>query len=115
MQASVNFAPMLMKRLSLLATTLRARTNEEKARIRDALLREVWPLIEQGKIKPVIDSVLPLADAQAAQRAMASSAHIGKILSDLKQGAVLIFISQAKVREGTGCTACLSWFLPWPC
>ncbi len=80
MQASVNFAPMLMKRLSLLATTLRARTNEEKGAIRDALLREVWPLIEAGKIKPVVDSVLPLADAQAAHARMASSAHIGKIL-----------------------------------
>ncbi|HEX4861378.1 MAG TPA: NAD(P)H-quinone oxidoreductase [Rhizomicrobium sp.] len=80
MQASVNFAPMLMKRLSLLATTLRARTNEEKGAIRDALLREVWPLIEAGKVKPVVDSVLPLADAQAAHARMASSAHIGKIL-----------------------------------
>lgn len=80
MQASVNFAPMLMKRLSLLATTLRARTNEEKGAIRDAILREVWPLIGAGKIKPVVDSVLPLADAQAAHGRMASSAHIGKIL-----------------------------------
>ena len=80
MQASVNFAPMLMKRLSLLATTLRARTNEEKGAIRDALLREVWPLIGAGKIRPVVDSVLPLADAQAAHARMASSAHIGKIL-----------------------------------
>jgi len=80
MQASVNFAPMLMKRLSLIATTLRARSNEEKGAIRDALLREVWPLIGEGRIKPVVDSVLPLADAQAAHARMASSAHIGKIL-----------------------------------
>ena len=58
MQANVNFAPMLMKRLSLLATTLRARTNDEKGAIRDALLREVWPLIEAGKIKPVVDQRL---------------------------------------------------------
>jgi NADPH:quinone reductase len=80
MQASVNFAPMLMKRLSLLATTLRARSNEEKGAIRDALLREVWPLIGTARIKPVVDSVLPLADAGAAHARMASSAHIGKIL-----------------------------------
>src|SRR6185503_7567528 len=45
MQANVNFAPMLMKRLSLLATTLRARSPQEKGVIRDALLREVWPLL----------------------------------------------------------------------
>jgi NADPH2:quinone reductase len=80
MQANVNFAPMLMKRLSLLATTLRARTNEEKGAIRDAILREVWPLIAAAKIKPVVDSVLSLADAQAGHARMASSAHIGKIL-----------------------------------
>ncbi|HVV64697.1 MAG TPA: NAD(P)H-quinone oxidoreductase [Rhizomicrobium sp.] len=80
MQVNVNFAPMLMKRLSLLATTLRARTPEEKGAIRDALLREVWPLIEAGKIKPVVDHVFPLADAQAAHARMARSEHIGKLL-----------------------------------
>jgi len=80
MQANVNFAPLLMKRLSLLATTLRARSNEEKGAIRDALLREVWPLIAAGKIKPVVDQTLPLAEAQAAHARMAKSEHIGKIL-----------------------------------
>jgi NADPH2:quinone reductase len=80
MQASVNFAPMLMKRLSLLATTLRGRTNDEKGAIRDAVLREVWPLIETGRIKPVVDGTYPLAEAQAAHKRMAGSGHIGKIL-----------------------------------
>ncbi|HEX3652287.1 MAG TPA: NAD(P)H-quinone oxidoreductase [Rhizomicrobium sp.] len=80
MTATVNFGPVLMKRLSLLATTLRSRTNAEKGAIRDAVLREVWPLIEAGKIKPVIDRVFPLADAQSAHQRMASSEHIGKIL-----------------------------------
>jgi putative PIG3 family NAD(P)H quinone oxidoreductase len=80
MQASVNFAPMLMKRLSLLATTLRARSNDEKGAIRDALLREVWPLIEAGRIKPVVDRTFPLAEAGAAHARMAKSDHIGKIL-----------------------------------
>ena len=80
MTATVNFAPVLMKRLSLLATTLRARTNAEKGAIRDAVRREVWPLIESGKIKPVIDRVLPLAEAQEAHARMAKSEHIGKIL-----------------------------------
>ena len=80
MQASVNFAPMLMKRLSLLATTLRARSPQEKGAIRDALLREVWPLMEAGKIKPVVDKAFPLADARAAHARMAQSSHIGKLL-----------------------------------
>ncbi|HUJ03607.1 MAG TPA: NAD(P)H-quinone oxidoreductase [Rhizomicrobium sp.] len=80
MSATVNFAPMLMKRLSLLATTLRTRTNAEKGAIRDALAAHVWPLIEDGRIKPVIDRIYPLAEAQAAHERMASSGHIGKIL-----------------------------------
>ena len=80
MQANVNFAPMLMKRLSLLATTLRARSNDEKGAIRDALAREVWPLINAGTIKPVVDRTYPLADAAEAHRRMAGSGHIGKIL-----------------------------------
>jgi NADPH:quinone reductase-like Zn-dependent oxidoreductase len=80
MQASVNFAPMLMKRLSLLATTLRARSNDEKGAIRDAVLKEVWPLIEAGRIKPIVDSTFPLAEAQKAHEKMKASGHIGKIL-----------------------------------
>ncbi|MBS0473288.1 MAG: NAD(P)H-quinone oxidoreductase [Proteobacteria bacterium] len=83
MQATVNFAPMLMKRLSLLATTLRARSNEEKGVIRDAVLREVWPLIEAGKIKPVVDRTYPLAEAGDAHKRLAGSEHIGKILLTL--------------------------------
>lgn len=80
MVAEVNFASMLMKRLSLLATTLRARSNEEKGAIRDAVRREVWPLIEAGKIKPVVDAVLPMAQAQEAHSRIAESRHIGKLL-----------------------------------
>lgn len=80
MTATVNFGLMLMKRLSFLATTLRARPNAEKGAIRDALAREVWPLIEAGKIKPVVDHIYPLAEAQAAHERMKASSHIGKIL-----------------------------------
>jgi len=83
MQASVNFAPMLMKRLSLLATTLRARSNDEKGAISDALLREIWPQIAAGRIKPVVDRTFPLAEAGAAHARMAKSDHIGKILLTL--------------------------------
>lgn len=78
--AEVNFVPMLLKRLSFMATTLRGRSAEEKGRIRDALQRQVWPLIESGRIRPVIDRVFPLAEAQEAHQRMAASAHIGKIL-----------------------------------
>ncbi len=83
MTAQVNFGLMLMKRLSFMATTLRGRTIGEKTAIRDALAREVWPLIAAGRIKPVIDKVFPLAEAQAAHARMVQSAHIGKILLKL--------------------------------
>lgn len=79
-KTEVNFGPMMMKRLSFTATTLRGRTNAEKGVIRDAVLKEVWPLIAEGRIKPVIDGVFPLSEAQAAHARMASSTHIGKIL-----------------------------------
>lgn len=80
MKAEVNFGPMLMKRLSLMGTTLRARSAREKGAIRDAVLREVWPLIEAGKIRPVVDKTYPLAEAGAAHAAMAASGPIGKLL-----------------------------------
>ncbi len=79
-KAEVNFAPMLLKRLSFTATTLRGRSNEEKARIRDSLLANVWPLIARGAVRPVIDQVFPLAEAQAAHEKMRAGHHIGKIL-----------------------------------
>jgi NADPH2:quinone reductase len=59
---------------------LRGRAPSEKGAIREALLREVWPLLASGEIKPVIDSVFPLAEADKAHARMASSEHIGKIL-----------------------------------
>jgi putative PIG3 family NAD(P)H quinone oxidoreductase len=78
-RTEVNFAPVLTKRLTLAATTLRARSPEQKQAIRDVLLREVWPRLGTG-IKPVIDRVFPLEQAQAAHEYMAKTGHIGKIL-----------------------------------
>ncbi len=77
---TVNFAPVLMKRLSLMATTLRARPAGEKRRIRDAVERDFWPHALSGAIRPVIDSVFPLAEAEAAQARMQAGGHSGKIL-----------------------------------
>ena len=78
-KAHVNFAAVLTKRLTLAATTLRGRTPAQKQAIRDALGREVWPLLGT-LVKPVVDRVLPLADAQQAHEFMAKTGHIGKIL-----------------------------------
>lgn len=78
--AEVNFAPMLQKRLTLAATTLRGRSISEKGAIRDAVLKEVWPHIAAGRIKPVIDATFPLAEAGAAHARMREAGHIGKIV-----------------------------------
>jgi len=82
-RAEVNFAPVLTKRLTLAATTLRGRTEAQKRVIRDALTREVWPLLG-SRIRPVTERVFPLAEASQAHETMAKTGHIGKIL--LKMG-----------------------------
>lgn len=79
----INFYPLMLKRLSLLGTTLRNRSVAQKGAIRDALAREAWPLVAGGKIRPVVDTRLPLAEAQKAHEIMAGSSHIGKILLTL--------------------------------
>ena len=58
--AEINFLPLMMKRLSLMGTTLRNRSVSEKAAIRDALQSEIWPLVGTGKIRPVVEARLAL-------------------------------------------------------
>lgn len=78
--AEVNFGVVMMKRLTLTGSTLRARAVEQKGAIAQALKREVWPLLDAGKVKPVIYKTFPLKEAAAAHALMESSAHIGKIV-----------------------------------
>jgi len=79
-QAEVNLMRLMLKRLTLTGSTLRSRSNEEKARIARAVHQNVWPWIEAGKVKPVIDSTFPLADAEAAHARLQSGAHAGKVI-----------------------------------
>ncbi len=79
-KVTLDFLPMMLKRLTITGATLRPRSVEEKAGIADALRREVWPMLESGRIGPVIDSTYPLANAADAHRHMESGAHIGKIV-----------------------------------
>jgi NADPH2:quinone reductase len=79
-QVEVNFMPVMLKRLTLTGSTLRARTVEQKGAIAAPLYRAVWPLLDQGKIRPVVYRTFPLAEAAAAHRLMESSEHIGKII-----------------------------------
>ncbi len=78
--AEVNFAPVLMKRLTLAATTLRARPVEEKRRIRDAVEKDFWPQVMSGDIQPVLEQAFPVAEAEAAHALMAKGGHSGKIV-----------------------------------
>ncbi|MBV6657565.1 MAG: NAD(P)H-quinone oxidoreductase [Devosiaceae bacterium] len=75
-----DFSRLMLKRLTHTGSTLRARDDGFKAALAASVEREVWPLIESGAIKIIVDSVYPLAEAAEAHRRMESSQHTGKIL-----------------------------------
>ena len=79
-KAEVNFAPVMLKRLTLTGSTLRPRSVEEKAGIARALLETVWPLVADGSVRPILDRTYPLAGAAEAHARMERSEHVGKIL-----------------------------------
>jgi putative PIG3 family NAD(P)H quinone oxidoreductase len=79
-RAELDIAALLGKRAAVHATSLRARPAAEKAAIVAAVLAGVWPAIESGDVRPVIDRVLPLDEVAEAHRLMESSEHVGKIL-----------------------------------
>ncbi len=79
-RVEVNFLPIMLKRITLTGSTLRPQSVESKGAIARALQKAVWPPLETGEIRPVIDSTFPLAEAAAAHRLMESSRHIGKII-----------------------------------
>jgi len=79
-KAEIDFLPVMLKRLSITGSTLRARSVDFKAAIADKLRAEVWPLIEAGKVRPILHKTFPLTQAAAAHELMESSAHIGKIV-----------------------------------
>jgi NADPH2:quinone reductase len=74
---------LMLKRLTHTGSTLRARPVADKAAIARALQAKVWPLLESGKVKPVIDSTFPLAKASEAHARMETSQHIGKIVLEV--------------------------------
>ncbi|MDG4601546.1 MAG: NAD(P)H-quinone oxidoreductase [Defluviicoccus sp.] len=79
-KAELDLMPVMLKRLTVTGSTLRARPVAEKASIAAALKAKVWPLLEAGRLKPVIHTTLPLAQAAEAHRLMESNRHIGKII-----------------------------------
>jgi len=79
-EAKLNFAQIMVKRLTVTGSTLRPQSDLAKARIADALRAEVWPMLEAGRIAPVMDQEFALSDAGSAHARMEGSTHIGKIV-----------------------------------
>lgn len=82
-QATVNFAPMMVKRLVLTGSTLRPRSAEVKGAIAKSLREKVWPLLEAGKVKPIIAAEFAFNEVVDAHKLMESSEHMGKIVLDV--------------------------------
>jgi NADPH2:quinone reductase len=70
----------MSKRLTITGSTLRIRSVEQKALVAQGVLRNVWPLLEEGRVRPIIHKTFPLAQASEAHRLMETSQHIGKIV-----------------------------------
>lgn len=79
-EGNLPMGPLLVKRLSVRGSVLRSRSVEEKASVMDGLGREVWPLLEAGKVAPVIDRVMPIEQVEAAHAALASNQTVGKVV-----------------------------------
>ncbi|HEX4310832.1 MAG TPA: NAD(P)H-quinone oxidoreductase [Acidobacteriaceae bacterium] len=79
-EVQLDLRKLMLKRLIVTGSTLRSRPIEEKRRLRDGVEQHLWPLVNAGKIRPVIDHVYPVEDVAEAHRRMESSEHIGKIV-----------------------------------
>jgi putative PIG3 family NAD(P)H quinone oxidoreductase len=79
-RAELDLGTLLAKRGAVIATSLRARPRAEKATIVAAVREHVWPLVEAGRVRPVVHARLPLAEAAAAHRLLEESSHVGKVV-----------------------------------
>src|SRR3954464_9617281 len=78
--ADLDLNAMLRKRAAVHATSLRARPLEQKAAICSAVLRDLWPLVSAGQIRPVVHATIPMDQVAEAHRVVADSSHVGKVL-----------------------------------
>jgi NADPH2:quinone reductase len=85
-KAEVNFAHVMVKRLTITGSTLRPQSDAAKAEIAQGLLKNVWPLLDAGRIGPIMDSEFPMDEASKAHARMESSEHIGKIVLKVAGG-----------------------------
>jgi NADPH2:quinone reductase len=82
-RAEIMMSKIMVKRLTLTGSTLRPRTVAQKAAVAEGVKRNVWPLLEARRVRPIIHATFPLAQAADAHRLMESSNHIGKIMLTL--------------------------------
>lgn len=85
-RAELDLGRLLARRVAVIGTTLRSRPGAEKAEIVRQVTEHVWPLVADGTVRPVVDRVLPVAQAAEAHRAMAAGEHVGKILLSVGAG-----------------------------
>ena len=76
----IDLSRLMAKRATMAVTSLRPRPLEEKATVMAAVREHVWPLVEAGTVRPVVDRTLPIADAAEAHRVVEASTHVGKVL-----------------------------------
>ena len=79
-KVEVNFATLMTRRLTMTGSTLRPQSDLAKAKIAEELREKVWPLLDAGKISPVMDSEYAFENASEAHARMETSGHIGKIV-----------------------------------
>ena len=82
-KAEIELALMMMKRLRVIGSTLRARPVDEKATVMNQLEERVWPKLISGDIKPIVDTVFPIQDVAAAHDLVASDKTLGKVVLSL--------------------------------
>ena len=85
-KVEVNFAQLMTRRLTMTGSTLRPQSDLAKAKIAQDLREAVWPLLDAGRVRPIMDSEFPLDQASAAHARMESSGHIGKIVLEVAGG-----------------------------
>lgn len=84
-QVALDISRLMRKRIRLIGSVLRPRTLDEKFEIKETFMNRCWPLLQRGVIRPVIDTILPITEANAAHARMAANANIGKIVLTVRE------------------------------
>jgi NADPH2:quinone reductase len=82
-RADVNMVALMVRRLTMTGSTLRPRSDEFKSLLAQEIAENAWPFVESGQLRPVVDSVFPMAEAAAAHAYLAAGGHVGKIVLEM--------------------------------